>query len=90
MLVASQAGQADRADLYIIIDGGGSSLSPHRLKSFGASGVGPQRSRLARMIHAPPSSRGKLLQAGYIMLPAGILAEICGIATDGTDLMGES
>ena len=83
-LVASQAGQADRADLYIVLDGGGASLSQHGLSSYGARGVGPLRGRVAQMIHAPPSSRKQLLNAGYIMLPAATLAAICGITTDNT------
>lgn len=81
-LLASHAGQADSANLYIIVDGGGASLTPHRLTSYGARGVGPLRGRLAKMIHAPPASQKQLLQAGYIMVPASALAEICGISTD--------
>lgn len=90
MLVTAQAGQTDRADLYIIVDGGGSSLSQHELIAYGASGVGPLSGRLAQMIHAPPASRTRLLQAGYIMLPAAALAAICGINTDSVDLIRNS
>jgi hypothetical protein len=88
--VASQAGQSDGADLYIILDGGGSSLSQHGLNSYGARGVGPLRGKLAKMIHAPPSSRAQLLQAGYVMLPASTLAAICGINTGSKALMKKS
>ncbi|SMX25418.1 hypothetical protein [Boseongicola aestuarii] len=85
-IVSSQAGQADPADLYIIVDGGGSSLSQRNLISYGASEVGPFRGLLAKMIHAPPSSRTLLLQAGYVMVPASTLAAICGITKDRTTL----
>ena len=81
-LVASQAGRTDPADLYIIVDAGGSSLSQRTLGTYGASGVGPQRGVLTMMVHAPPTSRKQLLQAGYVMFPAGTLAAICGIETD--------
>ena len=81
-LFASQVGQPDRADLYFIVDGGGSPQRAHTLASYGARDVGPMRGRLAKMIHAPPSSREQLLQAGYVMLPASTLAEVCGLSTD--------
>lgn len=80
-LFASHAGRADPADLYIIVDGGGPTLSQHTLIAYGASNVGPQRGTLAKMIHAPPTSREQLMQAGYIMLPASTVAAICGIST---------
>jgi len=89
-LFAAQAGEGDSADLYIIVGGGWLSIPQDRLLSYGASVIGPFRGRVSEMVHAPPSAREKLLQAGYIMLPAGHLAAICGIDTDSTDLMGKS
>lgn len=80
-LVASQAGQADPSDLYFVLDTGGPSLSQKTLGSYGVADVGPLGGVLAKMVHAPPSSRDQLLQAGYVMLPAGQLAEICGLKT---------
>ena len=81
-LVASQAGKADPGDLYIVFDVGRSSFAHETLETYGAKGVGPLRGVLASTVHAPPPSREHLLQAGYIMLPAGKLAAICGIETD--------
>ena len=81
-----QVGQSDGAGLYIIVDGGRSSLSQDGLLSYGASGVGPKHGRLVQMIHAPPSSKEQLSLAGYIMFPASAFAAICGIETDSTNL----
>ncbi len=82
--VISQVGRAAPADIYIVVDGGGSSLSQHMLAAYGASAVGPLRAQFAKMIHAPPSAREQLLHAGFIMMPAKALAAICGVVTDST------
>ena len=80
----SQIGDADPADIYIVVDGGGSSLSEQKLAAYGARGIGPLRGQFARMIHAPPTSRKRLLHAGFIIMPARALAELCGLVTDST------
>ena len=76
-VVGSLASQLDAADLYIVIGAGGSSLSQASLKAYDATSVGPVNGLLAAMVHAPVSSREHLLQAGYIMIPAGKLATFC-------------
>ena len=89
-LVASQAGRADRTDLYFLLDIGAASLSRQQLTTYGAGGVGPLRGKLAQMIHAPPASRQRLRDAGYLLMPAGALAAICGIDTADTNTIKES
>lgn len=78
-LLATQVGRPDPADLYIVFDALGPPLSKQKLEASGGIGVGPLRGLLAEIVHAPPSSREQLAQAGYIMLPAGKMAAICGI-----------
>ena len=78
-VLTTQVGRPDPADLYIVIDALGPPLSEQELEASGGIGVGPLRGVIAEVVHAPPSSREQLAQAGYIMLPAGKLASICGI-----------
>ena len=80
-LLASTAGKADPADLYLVIDAGPALPAGH-MAALGARDIGPTRGVLARMLHAPPAARRRLLDAGYILLPAGALAALCGIGTD--------
>ena len=54
-LVASQAGRTDPADLYIVVDAGGSSLSQQTLGTYGASSVGALQGVLTMMLHGPPT-----------------------------------
>ncbi|MEP2642420.1 hypothetical protein [Roseobacter sp.] len=81
--IASQSGQQDAADLYVVVEVGAQPLSQETLVVFGARDVGPVRSVLAKMILAPPAARERLLDAGYILLPASALAALCGIETAG-------
>ena len=72
--IATKANTADPAELYLV----GNIDRQDLLASVGASRVGPEESRFAQMIHAPPDARIRLIEAGYFMLPAGAFAAICG------------
>jgi hypothetical protein len=76
--VATKANTADPADLYLVVNIERQTM----FASIGASKVGPVESRLAQMIHAPPDARTQLIEAGYVMLPAGAFAGICGFDQD--------
>ncbi|MEO0502244.1 MAG: hypothetical protein AAFZ14_02880 [Pseudomonadota bacterium] len=80
-LLASTAGKADPADLYLVIDVG-PVLPARQVAALGGRDVGPTRGALARMVHAPPAVRQQLLDAGHFLLPAGALAAICGVGAD--------
>lgn len=73
-------GKPDPNDLYMIFD-----LSPRETEAADiaashARGVGPERGLLANMITAPPSAFQELIAAGYLLLPVGRLADLCGYA----------
>lgn len=88
--VASQAGRTDTADLYLVFEVSAKSASDTALQAYGARDIGPQRGLLGRMVHAPDGSRDRLLNAGYIMLPAGSLAALCGANADNSTFLRSS
>jgi len=77
----SQIGRPDPGDLYVIVDIGGKDGTTRAAIASGAAIVGPTRAPLATMIHAPQPVWARLSQAGYLLLPAGAVAAICGIDT---------
>ncbi|WP_299619330.1 hypothetical protein [uncultured Tateyamaria sp.] len=81
-LLASQSGRADPADLYFVVGVGVPGLSDAALTDAGARNIGPAHGAMARMIHAPKTAHARLVQGGFVMVPAGALAAICGIDAD--------
>lgn len=79
--VAAKANTPDPMALYLVFDLNRHDLANPLLASLGAVEVGPEQAKRARMVHAPPDVRTRLLDAGYLMLPAGALAAICGFDT---------
>lgn len=76
--VLSQAGRGDPNALYLILDMRGQSRGLERSIRLGARAVGPESGILASMIQATPDIRDRLTREGFIILPAGALAALCG------------
>lgn len=77
--VASHAGRPDAADLYLVLETPFAKNGPLEPSSFGAREVGPVNGLVARLIYAPVSAHVRLQAAGHVMLPAGLIAALCGI-----------
>ena len=72
--VASHVGKTDGGNLYVMLwNEAGDDL----LTAFGARQIGPERSALAQLIEAMPDAKNQLLQAGYLLVPAGSFAALC-------------
>lgn len=78
--VMSQSGRADVSDIYIILDFGSAKTLTQQISAFGGTEIGPTRPPLSRMILAPAAVHARLRTAGHILIPAGALAFLCGIA----------
>lgn len=87
---ASYLGKPDPNELYLVFDFGLGGSVRSDVIATGARAVGPQRGILAEMFHAPPGAFETLVAAGYVVLPAGQLAALCGVAQAKTVSSTES
>jgi|GEM_PF-5898558 len=76
--VSAKAGVPDPAGLYLLVDFGAgidapAGRTPHGVREFGLT-----RWPLGRLVVASPDQHRRLTRDGYLVLPASILAEICG------------
>lgn len=70
--------ESDSSDLYLLLELDARAPMPALIIQTGAVEVGPEQARFARMIFAPPETKARLRAAGYVLLPAGAFAAICG------------
>ena len=76
--LATKTNTVDPADLYLVM-----AINRNEVLAFpDVSEVGPQNAPLAIMINAPAAARSELVLAGYLLLPVGALAALCGVQTD--------
>lgn len=76
--LATKTNTVDPADLYLVM-----AIDRNEVLAVpNVSEVGPQNAPLAVMINAPAAARSELILAGYLLLPVGALAALCGVQTD--------
>jgi hypothetical protein len=80
--ILSNAGRLDRQDLYIVLSFGVSDRFQDQLDQAGGREVGPVRSLFSQFVTVAPAGHARLMLAGYRLLPAGLLADICGVSGD--------
>jgi hypothetical protein len=81
-VIHSHSGQLDRGDLYVVLSFSSSSSFQEDLDLAGGRVLGPVHAIFSRLITVPPDGHSQLNFAGYRLLPASILADICGISVD--------
>ncbi len=82
--IVSHSGKPDPNHLYLVLDLGGKSRAFADPVALGARAVGPQRGILADMMEASPNTKDRLEAAGYVVLPGGALAALCGFEPSQT------
>lgn len=80
--ILSNAGRLDRQDLYIVLSFGVSDRFQEQLDRAGGREVGPVRPLFSQFVTVSPAGHSRLMLAGYRLLPAGLLADICGVSGD--------
>lgn len=80
--IQSHSGQLDRGDLYVVLSFIPSSSVQEDLDLAGGRVLGPVHAIFSRLITVPPDGHSHLNLVGYRLLPASILADICGISVD--------
>jgi hypothetical protein len=80
--ILSNAGRLDRQDLYIVLSFGVSDRFQEQLDLAGGREVGPVRPLFSQFVTVAPAGHARLMMAGYRLLPAGLLADICGVSGD--------
>ena len=70
----SSTGERDSSNIYVFLQASGDSA----LTQLGLREVSPYRTFFARIVFIPPDLHLRLVESGYVILPAGALAEICG------------
>jgi hypothetical protein len=80
--IQSHSGQLDRGDLYVVLSFNSSSSVQEDLDLAGGRVLGPVHAIFSRLITVPPDGHSHLNLVGYRLLPASILADICGISVD--------
>ena len=80
-LFMGQINASDPSDLYLLLDRHARAPLHSDILQTGAVEIGPEQARFARMIFAPRDIKALLLDAGYLVLPAGPFAALCGFAS---------
>jgi hypothetical protein len=80
--ILSNEGRLDRQDLYIVLSFGASDRFQDQLYLAVGREVGPVRPLFSQFVTVAPAGHARLVMAGYRLLPAGILADICGVSGD--------
>jgi hypothetical protein len=88
--ILSNTGRLDRQDLYIVLSFGVSDRFQDQLDLAGGREVGPVRALFSQFVTVSPAGHARLMMAGharlmmagYRLLPAGLLADICGVSGD--------
>jgi hypothetical protein len=88
--IGPTVGNLDKNGIYLVI-----SLEPIRplfqsVSSVRGRELGPRSSRFSTMVMLPPSGHANLKSAGYRMLPASVLAGICGFSVNPKSLPSRS
>jgi len=80
-LLLGKVNGSDSADLYLLLGHTARAAPLAQITHIGAVEVGPQQATFARLIQASPHVRTLLVAEGYVLLPAGEFAGICGFET---------
>ncbi len=76
-LAANSVSERDHSDIYLLV---GTSAALARIEAMpGIREIGPYRAPFARMIQARPDIHVELVRSRYWVIPASVLAEICGL-----------
>ena len=77
--VLGSLGTRDEAQIYLVVDLGFDGQDDKFLAGLGVTEIGLKRAPVARMIFADEHSHMSLVESGYWLMPAGMIAALCGI-----------